>query len=84
MAIDPRRLASEAQSFVRWFVRLPTEQAFDDLFTPAFWAPCAQAISTGDIVRAQRADLAWDIELVCTAKVAGGLRIERYPREPKR
>jgi hypothetical protein len=82
MPVPVQSLMRESQTFVRWHVRLPADTVYDDLFKSATWAAVAESIGPSDLIRCQRIDGAFDVELVVTARVAGGLRLERFPKEP--
>lgn len=81
MRVEPRALNRAEQSFVRWHLRVPTDVQPSDITSPTFWAPASEMLRVGDVVRVTRADNAFDLELVVTARIAGNLRVERFPKE---
>ena len=68
--------------FQRYFAIVPPGTAFEDLFTPTFWAHHVKKLRTHDIIRVRAEDGSFDFSVTVIATPQGGVNVEPWPKYP--
>jgi hypothetical protein len=73
-----------AQKHSIYFLRLPKDHTFDDLFNPRYWAQLQKQgrLREHDIIRVQAYDKSFDMFLTVMSMVPGAVNVSVWPRMP--
>ena len=80
-AIDERTLSPEGAVARMWFALVSATRPYEHLFEPATWVLCGK-ISIYDMVRCRAVDGSYDVILVVTLRVSGGMKMEFFAGRP--
>ena len=64
-----------------YFVQLPPQYSYADMFNPVFWAH-HQRLNKFDIIRVVAHDWSFDVMLTVVAKTKGGANVQLHPLLP--
>ncbi len=69
--------------FSRYFVHLPPDYEYEDIFRPVFWAHFPR-LKKYDVIRVIAHDWSWDVTVTVLAKTPGGANVQLTPVIPER